>query len=96
MPWMRPQFVDVGQGVTVAYMTQFLENLLEDDVAKVTAKGDLVVGSSDRTRPCERLGISPEGYVLRSRADATPQWVAPTSLGAGFVTGQEFKLFIQS
>lgn len=89
-------FVSVGDPVTRSYITEFLGNLEEDDVAKATSVGQLLVGTGIDTRPGEMLDLGPVGHVLESRVGAAPQWVAPTSLSSDFVTGQEFKLFIQS
>ena len=86
MAWTRNlAFVSVGDPVSEGYINQVIGNILEDDVAKVSQAGDLVIGSGNPTversvdgeivreidSPGVVLNIGAENNVLRSAPHPT-------------------------
>ncbi len=90
MAWTRQLlFVTVGEEVQSSFINKIIGNINEDDVAKVSAAGDLIVATGLNTG--EKLEIGDEGDLLKSTTSSPKiEWASPT-LSGSFVTWSDLK-----
>ena len=91
MVWELIDFVSIGDDVTSEFVNQLIDSVLEDDVAKVSAKGDIIVANGMESGV--RLQVGTENQVLKSDIansnNIKMEWV-DENVGTDFITWAAF------